>query len=100
MSQPITPDIEKAVKILLPICEELGYQIHADGSVMTIGGQKIGVRFNSTYATVMEGLGFLFLREYRNRFRQHMLSGDTMEAIKRYWIKEKQSEGSATDVKA
>lgn len=94
MNRPITPDIERAVKILLPICEELGYQIYSDGSVMTIGGQKIGVSCNSTYATVMEGLGFLFLREYRNRFRQHMLSRDTIEAIKRYWIKERQSEGS------
>lgn len=53
MNRPITPDIEKAVKILQPICEECGYTIHADGSVMTIDDQKIGVSCNSTYATVI-----------------------------------------------
>ena len=94
MNRPITPDIERAVKILLPICEELGYQIYSDGSVMTIGGQKIGVSCNSTYATVMEGLGFLFLREYAEGFRHHSISQASQEAIKRYWIKKRQSEGS------
>ena len=94
MNKPITPDIERAVKILLPICEELGYQIYSDGSVMTIGGQKIGVSCNSTYATVMEGLGFLFLRGYAEGFRHHFISQASQEAIKRYWIKERQSEGS------
>lgn len=94
MNRPITPDIERAVKILLPICEELGYQIYSDGSVMTIGGHKIGVSCNSTYATVMEGLGTLFLLEYVNQFRTHEISDETEEAIKRYWLKKKNSEGS------
>ena len=93
MNRPITPDIERAVKILLPICEELGYQIYSDGSVMTIGGQKIGVSCNSTYATVMEGIGTLFLLEYVNQFRTHEISDETEEAIKRYWLKRKISEG-------
>ena len=97
MNRPITPDIERAVKILLPICEELGYQIYSDGSVMTIDGQKIGVSCNSTYATLMEGLGFLFLRGYVEGFRHHSISQASQEAIKRYWIKERQSEGSGTE---
>ena len=94
MNRPITPDIEKAVKILQPICEECGYTIHADGSVMTIDDQKIGVSCNSTYATVMEGLGFLFLRGYAEGFRHHSISQASQEAIKRYWLPKKQSEWS------
>jgi hypothetical protein len=94
MNRPITPDIEQAVKILLPICQELGYQIYADGSVMTIDGQKIGVGCNSTYATVMEGIGYIFYRGYAEGFRPHPISKASEEAIKRYWVKKRQSEGS------
>lgn len=50
MNRPITPDIERAVELLKPICDELGWSLEADGSVMTIDGQKIGVSCNSTYA--------------------------------------------------
>ena len=90
----MTDDTKQALAILAPICDLLHVEIDADEKVMTMDGQKIGIACNSTYATVMEGLGFLFLREYRNKFRKHMLSGDTLEAIKRYWVKGKQSEGS------
>ena len=94
MNRPITPDIAEAVKALRPICDGLNIELSADGSVMNIGGQKIGVSCNSTYATVMEGLGFLFLRGYAEGFRHHSISQASQEAIKRYWIKERQSEGS------
>ena len=97
MNRPITPDIAEAVKILWPICEELNIELSADGSVMNIGGQKIGVSCNSTYATVMEAIGFLFYHEYAHRFRTHEISDETEEAIKRYWIKERQSEGSGKE---
>ena len=94
MNRPITPDIERAVELLKPICEECGYTIYADGSVMTIDGQKIGVSCNSTYATLMEGLGFLFLRGYAEGFRHHSISQSSQEAITRYWLPKKQSEWS------
>lgn len=97
MNRPITPDIERAVELLKPICDELGWSLEADGSVMTIDGQKIGVSCNSTYATLMEGLGFLFLRGYAEGFRHHSISQASQEAITRYWIKERQSEGSGKE---
>lgn len=94
MNRPITPDIERAVKLLQPICDELDIKLSADGSVMTIGGQKIGVSCNSTYATVMEAIGFLFYHEYAHGFRAHDISSETNEAVKRYWLPKKQSEWS------
>ena len=97
MNRPITPDIEEAVKVLQPICKGLGFTIYADGSVMTINDQKIGVSCNSTYATVMEGIGYLFYTAYSMRFRQHKMSKSTKEAITRYWIPDRQSEGSGKE---
>ncbi len=97
MNRPITPDIAEAVKALRPICEGLNIELSADGSVMNIGGQKIGVSCNSTYATVMEGIGYLFYTAYSMGFRQNKMSKSTKEAIKRYWIPDRQSEGSGKE---
>lgn len=97
MNRPITPDIARAVELLKPICDEIGIPITADGSVMTIEGQKIGVSCNSTWATMMEGIGTLFLLEYVNQFRTHEISDETEEAIKRYWLQKKNSEGSESE---
>ena len=90
----MTEDTKKALEILKPICDLLRMEIDADENIMTIDGQKVGISCNSTYATVMEGIGYLFLIAYANRFREHYLSDETKEAIKRYWLKKKNSEGS------
>lgn len=89
----MTEDTKKALEILKPICDLLRMEIDADENIMTIDGQKVVISFNSTYATVMEGIGYLFLIAYANRFREHYLSDETESAIKWYWVKEKESEG-------
>lgn len=94
MNRPMTPDTEKAMQILQPICDELGFTLSADERVIIICGQKIGISCNSTYATVMEAIGFIFFREFAHGFRPHDLSGETYEAVKRYWLPKKQSEWS------
>lgn len=90
----MTEDTKKALEILKPICDLLRMEIDADENTMSIDGQKVGISCNSTYATVMEGIGMLFLLRYVNQFRTHKISDETKEAIKRYWLKKKISEGS------
>ena len=82
----MTEDTKKALEILKPICDLLHMEIDADENIMTINGQKVGIAFNSIYATVMEGIGYLFYEAYANRFRAHILSDETKDVIKRYWV--------------
>jgi hypothetical protein len=42
----------------------------------------------------MEGIGYIFYRGYAEGFRPHPISKASEEAIKRYWVKKRQSEGS------
>ena len=90
----MTDDTKQALAILAPICDLLHVEIDADEKVMVMNGQKIGIACNSTYATVMEGIGYLFAEKYAGKFRRHVMGAYTLEAIKRYWVKGKQSEGS------
>ena len=82
----MTEDTKRAIEIIKPICNELGISIRADQSLLYLDEQPIGIGCNSTYATMMEALGYIFLTKYP-RFRYGAQVDRELAAdIKRYWI--------------
>ena len=82
----MTEDTKRAIEIIKPIADELNIPVDADKSLLYIRDQVIGIGCNSTYATVMEALGYIFLTEYP-RFRYGtVVDGPLAENIRRYWI--------------
>lgn len=82
----MTEDTKRALEILQPICDLLGISLAADKGLLYMRDQAIGIGCNSTYATVMEAIGYIFQTEYP-RFRQGAVTGrDLEEDIKRYWL--------------
>ena len=82
----MTEDTKRALEVIKPMCEFLGISIGADKSLLYMNGQAIGIGCNSTYATVMEALGYMFLKEYPKFRYGAVIDGDIQEDIKRYWI--------------
>lgn len=79
-------DTKRAIEIMKPICGLLGIDLSADGGMLYIGDQAIGIACNSTYATCMEVIGYLFLEEWP-KFRYESVRDASLElSIKRYWI--------------
>ena len=89
----MTEDTKRAVEIIRPICKELGLIVSADDTVLQIGDVKVGIYANSTYATLMEALGILFVKKYPE-FRH--IYGFAMDEAKGvvswYWVKPKTGE--------
>lgn len=82
----MTEDTRRALEIIRPLAEELGYKVDADAQHLTIGPVQVGIGANSTYATIMEALGTLFLLEYPS-FRRFKLDEDQKKRIERFWKK-------------
>ena len=83
----MTEDTEKALKIMEPLAKELGISMEADGGLLYIDGQAIGISANSTWATLMEIIGWIFLEKYMKEFRGiDMDYMEIKEGIKRYWV--------------
>lgn len=85
----MTPDTERALKIIEPIAKELNIKVSAEGGLLYIddpyeGETAIGISCNSTYATIMEFIGVLALRHARDR--RWEVSKKQQETIKRYWV--------------
>ena len=85
----MTPDTERALKIVEPIAKALNISVSADNKFLYIddpyeGETAIGISGNSTYATLMEFIGLLALRHARDR--RWELTKKQQETIKRYWI--------------
>lgn len=60
----MTEDTAKAIEIIEPIAKELHIDVSATGRFIYMNGQRIGIECNSTYATLMEMIGYIFLMEY------------------------------------
>lgn len=75
----MTEDTKRAIEIIRPICEELGLSVSADDTVLQIGDVKVGIYANSTYATLMEAIGILFVKKYPE-FRH--IYGFVMDEVK------------------
>lgn len=83
----MTPDTEKAVFALKPLCNALSIEVWADEKRLYINGQAIGISYNSTWATLMEAVGYIFLKCYDRDFRRGALNPGQIDCvIKRYWI--------------
>ena len=81
-----TEDTKQAIEILRPICNLLGITLFADAGLLYIGEDAIGIGCNSTYATVMEAVGYIFLKEFPKFRYGVVLDKDLTEDIKRYWV--------------
>jgi len=82
----MTEDTKRALEVIKPLCEFLGISIGADEGLLYMNGQAIGIGCNSTYATVMEALGYIFLVKYPDFRYGACIVGELREDIKRYWI--------------
>lgn len=88
----MTADTERALAAIKPLADELNYNVRADENMLYVNGIGIGIACNSTYATIMEFIGYIFLVEFCNEFRLVRLSDSQREAIKRYWFSPEQLE--------
>lgn len=84
----MTEDTKRAIEIIQPIADELDIKVTATDRILRMDGQAIGISCNSTYATLMEMIGWIFLDKYVNEFRRVGLDRDAEEDIARYWINE------------
>ena len=85
----MTDDTRRALQIIEPICSELCISVDADKSKLYIEDDVIGIACNSTYATVMEALGWIFLKQYP-RFRHVLIPDMLRKDITRYVISQEQ----------
>lgn len=81
----MTEDTKRALAIIEPMAKELGITVKADESILYMNGQPIGIGCNSTLATTMEALGYMFLEKYP-KWRCTDISEELKEDITRYWI--------------
>lgn len=89
----MTEDTKKALEIIKPLADELRINLEANDHMLYMDGQGIGIACNSTYATLMEMVGYIFLKEYVNEFRgYHDDLGDVPDFVKRYWAKKGENE--------
>ena len=82
----MTEDTKKAVEIISPLAKELGIKVEATDNILWMNDQAIGISWNSTWATLMEMIGYIFWMEYVTEFRDVYLSNNTCEDIMRYWF--------------
>lgn len=83
----MTPDTERAIEIVKPIADELGIKVSATDnhliceyhSVITY----IGITYNSTYATLMEFIGYLI--DYYCDHKEVDPGEELNERYHRYW---------------
>ena len=64
ITKGMTKDTARALEAIRPLADELGVRIDADMCNLYIENTTIGIYANSTYATVMEALGYIFITQY------------------------------------
>ena len=82
----MTDDTKRALEIIQPIAEKLNIKVSADDKILYLDGMGIGISMNSTYATLMEFIGWLFMVKYDPDFRKVKLTEEQQETIGLYWI--------------
>ena len=82
----MTDDTKRALEIIQPIAEMLNIKVSADDKILYLDGMGIGISMNSTYATLMEFIGWLFLFKYDPKFREVKLTEAQQDTVGRYWI--------------
>lgn len=80
-------DTERALEIIKPMADVLGGLIvKADDDFLYIEDIAIGISCNSTWATLMEFIGYVVATKYSDKFRRIDLKPKQLEQIKRYWF--------------
>lgn len=85
----MTEDTKRALEIIEPLAKELRIEISADNSLLFCNGQPIGIGCNSTWATLMEFIGYAFLMVWA-KDKSVPVRGAVLERIKRYWLSKDQ----------
>lgn len=84
----MTDDTYRAQCIIQPLADELGIQVRADENYLFLNGQAIGIACNSTYATIMEFIGYLIFLWAKDKCEA--VPGAMTRRIKRYWYTDEQ----------
>lgn len=84
----MSEDTMRALDILSPLAKELGILVDADDHYLFCNGQAIGIACNSTYATVMEFVGYCIFLWAKDRCES--VPKNMVTRIKRYWFSEDQ----------
>ncbi len=88
--KPMTPDTYRAMEAISGIAGIIGIsELYADDKLLYIDDKAIGISGNSTYATVMEFIGYCMIK-YDRDFRDISLTGKQEETIARYWFTDDQ----------
>lgn len=87
----MTEDTRRALDIIQPIADELHIKVEATNKLLIVDNVNIGISHNSTYATVMEFIGYLTIL-YDSQFRGLYLDADQQDIIERYWLTKEQLE--------
>lgn len=84
----MTEDTKRALEAIKPLADELGITLDADDKILYVDNIGIGIAYNSTWATLMEFIGYLFLNEYDALFRNTEMTVEQNDIIRRFWIGE------------
>lgn len=95
----MSTNTQRALEIIKPMANELKMAVDADDKFLYLDDIAIGISYNSTWATLMEFIGYVMVREYTQRFRGVWFADRQEEKIKRYWFTKDQLRkmGVATD---
>ena len=87
----MTDDTKQALEAIEPIAKVLNIHVLADDKFLYCNGQAIAIGCNSTYATIMEFIGYVLIAEYDRRF---ILTEDLptyyKKRVKEYWFSDEQ----------
>ena len=87
----MTEDTKRALEIIEPIANAMKVQVSADKSFLYCNGQAIGIECNSTYATINEFIGYLFLKVW-TKDKCFKIPPAVTERVQRYWFSPEQVE--------
>lgn len=73
------------------MAKELNIDVKADNNFLYCNGQAIGIGCNSTYATLMEFTGYVFVRYFMKRSSSRP-EKYLRDVVKRYWYTAEQME--------
>ena len=80
----MTEDTERALEIIEPLANELGFVVSATENLLFMNNEPIGITCNSTSATLYEMIGWMFWEKWLQH--RPVRDGETLEeTIKRYW---------------
>lgn len=88
----MTQDTEKALEIIEPMAKALNIEVSADNRFLYCNDQAIGISANSTFATLMEFIGYVMVTVYQKDFRMcdKLPRKYEREVIRRYWFSREQ----------